>query len=359
MPQTFLNHPPNLNDLRCSPSPRGERSVSISVPEVERGLGGEVKRERSTSRFHPFKNLPLKRMWGVRLSAPLVRLTDQPHGFSLRRSPLVILLLFALTACDLVGVSPTITPTRALSGPTLAPSPTIVIQSSDQLGNDTAGQNDPTAAALPGGANLPPVAISTTSAGTQTVSITLDDGALVSGMLYSLGTTRVPGVLLIGGAPDAWGDFPLRLQSAGFTVLLVQMRQPSTVADFRTILFSLSEVGTVNPGHIGVVGAEDGADLALQGCADNLLCDTAVLLSPVSQDALLNVIGTYNPRPLFLAASQNDAQSFPVVQALQAAATGELLVPTLDNTGRGAAMLTANPTLGDQIIQWLQKQLAS
>jgi hypothetical protein len=270
------------------------------------------------------------------------------------------LLFLLLSACDLVGTDPTITPTRALSGPTLEPSATIVIQTSDELaGTISAGQNEPTAAAVQSGGALPPLPIASEAPGSvvQTVEIPVSETVKLVGDLYESGVARVPAVLILGADRKAWGDFPAKVQAAGFTVLVMQT--PASADDFRTVMLTLSDAGTVNPGRMAVIGAEGGADMTLIGCAVDMLCKTAVLLSPLDQATLLNVLKDYNPRPLMMTASQNDTQSFPVVQALQAAATGEVLVQPLEVGTRGAALLQARPDLGDLIIQWLQRQLGS
>lgn len=274
---------------------------------------------------------------------------------------LFALVGLAITACEVTNpMTETPTATRALSGATLAPSPTIIFQPVDQLDSETTlGQNDLTAASVPSGGALPPVSVGTPPAngGPQSVQIVMDDGVTVIGTLYEAGADRVPGILMIGAPPANWDDFPIRLQAAGFTVLVIQMREPANTDDFSALLLALSEVGTVNPGSMGVIGAETGADMALIGCAVDLLCDTAALLSPLAGDTLLNIIAAYNPRPLLLVADQQDADVFRTVQGLEQLATGEVLSQPLNNSGRGTAMLQARRDVGELIIQWMQRQL--
>jgi hypothetical protein len=275
---------------------------------------------------------------------------------------LTTVILFSLAACNFVESSlpSTATPTRALSGPTLAPSPTVLILPVDQLDSSfTSGQNDPTVAAMPNDAALPPLPVGTKppDSSSQMVDFPADDGTLLVGELYESGIDRLPGVLIVSSDPAAWGDFPLRLHNAGFTVLVMQLRQPLSVADFSVMLRALSDLGTVNPGSLGAIGAESGADLVLIGCAADSVCDTAVMLSPSGSDTLLNVIADFSPRPLMLSASQDDPESFQMMQSLQALATGEVLAQPFNAAGRGVAMLQARPDLGDLIIQWLQRHL--
>ena len=120
------------------------------------------------------------------------------------------------------------------------------------------------------------------------------------------------------------------------------------------MLRALSEMGTVDPARIAVIGATLGADVGLVGCSLNELCDTIVLLSPQSRDTLLNVMITYNPRPLMLTASREDT-SYGVAQAIQNVARGEVLLQGYDNAGRGTELLSNEPNLTDTIITWLNR----
>jgi hypothetical protein len=305
---------------------------------------------------HPNRKIELTKRRGVQLNA-----LTRTHVSPLRLCVIVLLFSF-LAACDFVESDPpeaTLTPTRALSGPTLAPSATVVILSATQMSSDFAvGQNDLTAASVPSGGSLPPLVVTSPPGSlAQRVQIASTTGTLLYGDLYETGTARVPAVLLLGADYNVWGDFPLRLQQAGFTVLVLPVSVSTTSEDFRAVLVALSEVGTVNPGSIGVVGAETGADLALIGCATDDLCDATALLTPVSGNTLLNIITDYNPRPLFLAASRNDTDSFGIIQALEQLAMGEVLLQPYENAGRGTVMLQSQPDLANMLIAWLQEKL--
>lgn len=264
-----------------------------------------------------------------------------------------------LVSCDLVGfVSlPTPTPTRALSAPTLQASPTIAVLPVQDLDDDfSVGRNDLTAASLPSGGALPPLVV-TGQPGSlaQRVQLLSAGGQLVYGDLYSVGVNRRPGVLLLGVDTTIWGNFPSRLLDEGFTVLALSV--PANTDDFNAALQSFSEAGTVNPGYMGVVGAESGADMALIGCATNFLCDAAVLLTPTAGDTLLNVIAGFSPRALLVSASQTDPDSLQTVQALARLSRGEVLVQPFENAGRGAAMLQNRPDFLELIIGWLKGHL--
>lgn len=262
-----------------------------------------------------------------------------------------------LAACD--PQLPLPTATRALSGPTVAPSEPPFQGPPTELPPDILegpGQSDPTAAALPAQAALPPAIIGTPGQESQPVEVTADDGVLLQGLLYQHTDVRMPGILLLGTDSSAWGRFPEQLKSAGFTVLLMDIREGAGAADVRVMLEALTS-GLADPSRIGVLGASAGADLALVGCAAMPACDAAVLLSPLQQQPLLAAMSRFNPRPLLQIVTQEDTESFATAQALDGAASGDRLLQPVSNAGRGTAILLNRADIGTFIIQWFQRHL--
>lgn len=283
----------------------------------------------------------------------------------MRRHFLLLTAVVLLAACDAQS-TPTPTPSRLILGPTIAPSPTFFPRQPTFVPFDEylAGQNDPTAAALPAGGALPPLAVDRTlqsdgtpEPGRQSIQITAMDGAQIPGDFYVTPGQRQPGVLLLAPDRAAWGDFPARLNAAGFTVLSMTLREGGLL-DFTVMLQALNS-GDADPANLAVIGAGAGADVALLGCAGDLLCDTALLLSPTGDPALVNAMAAYNPRPILLAASQEDATAYAAIQAIQRAATGTVQFQPFTNAGSGLAMLVSRPDLGDLIIAWLRQEIGS
>lgn len=285
----------------------------------------------------------------------------------MRNFLLLLSCFFLFAACD--NVAPTPTPTRELSAPTLQPSATVLpfLEEPDSTQLQFVGQNDPTAAALPRDSELPPLPIGTLAPGEtrQPIQVTAPDGTQLSGDLYAspLGPTS-PGILMLNaGENTAWVDFPLRLQQQGYSVLVMPLRpnlvSNSAVAmgDFSAMLQALGQVS--DPGHLGVIGAEAGADVALAGCATEPLCDALALFSPTDQQIAQLTITSYNPRPIFLSVAQNDPNSFGIVEYLRASARGEVGYEPVEGTARGAALLQARPAVGDALLDWLTLQLLS
>jgi predicted esterase len=276
----------------------------------------------------------------------------------------------AFAACDsLEPVPPTLTPIRELSGPTLEASPTFLILPPTEVPPDFAnrGQSGFEIGSAPFEGALPPISIGISpTSGASIVQITLSDGRNLRGELYENRPTqlsgetinqRLPGIVLLGEAPERWGEFPAQLRDAGYTVLVMNADAPTTGDDVSAILQSLSDALAVNPGLMAVIGASQGADLALVGCAVEALCDTAILLSPTSADTLINLMTDYNPRPLMVAASSEDALAYNTALALQTAARGDFSLAAYDNAGHGIELLTNAPDLISAIIDWLNVTL--
>ncbi|RMF76490.1 MAG: hypothetical protein D6737_20045 [Chloroflexi bacterium] len=278
--------------------------------------------------------------------------------FKLNRWRVLLLAVFVLAACETTPAQPTATPTRTLSGPTLAPSPTVLPFPPTEIPlEDTFdGLSDPTAAALPRDSSLPPLAVGIEESGAQMVQLALEAGVLLTGDLYQQGTERLPGVLIIGRDRLAWGSFPAQLQQFGFTVFVIELRDPTNVNDFRVMIDGLN-TGLADPNHLAVIGAGVGADLALRGCAVDARCDALVLLSPTDIEALPDLMPQYSPRPIFISASSEDTTSYELAQLLDTAASGEKFFQPLDGAGSGEQMLQNRPDLAGLIASWLTRQL--
>lgn len=265
---------------------------------------------------------------------------------------LIWVLLILLPACAGFGAPMTPTPTRDFSAPTIAPSPTVRFQTSDQLYDDNpdAGINDPTAAAAPSRGILPPLELGTPSAdGGVPIQIALPNDVVLSGTMYQQGEARVPGVVLFASDVTVWGDLPQMLVDGGMTALVMP---PLPRADQMTVVMeSFIEVGTVDPARLAAVGIAESADLVMMACALDEICDAAVLLNPQSRDTLANLMPNYGERPLLIAASTEDATAYAVALALSSRGDH---VERLDyEQGVGTQLLMRNTGLQQGIVRWL------
>lgn len=257
----------------------------------------------------------------MRLTLPRLSLRD-----SVSRVPGLLLMITLLAACD--AVAPTLTPTRLVSGPTLAASATVQILDSEQLyGTSVAfggdGQNNSTAAPLPSRGGLPPIMRATAVGGLPArIEIFLTDETSVVGELYSTGDAllRGPGLLLLGSETTLWGTTGVQARASGITVLMIPLPQTPAPTDLNTLLTALSELPTVDPSRVGVVVQGPDTDLLFAECAALPLCDFAGLIGPHDRDLLINAFRTYSPRPLLLVVGENDAASTTAAVALVSAA---------------------------------------
>ena len=268
----------------------------------------------------------------------------------------ILSLCVIISACNVLPQQIEPTATRRFSAPTLAPSPEVVIQNSDEIyGDITDGQSNPTAAALPVDAALPPLQSGITSdSGARPIQIFLENGIAVTGDLYqqSASEHRSAGVLILGRGITAWGSLPSDLFSAGYTVLVLNLPDVLLAEDMDVLLTSLSENGSVDPARLVAIGAEETADMALLGCTIYPICDAVVMLSPQSRSAILNVLPSFNPRPMFIAASLNDAESYATASSIATSfADGSQFIE--QSTGTGTGLLTLNSELSNFIITWL------
>jgi len=278
---------------------------------------------------------------------------------SVRLSGVAAVLLLSACATE---PPPTITPTRALSGPTLEASATVnplpfpsPVPGEDYFSN----YFDPTAAGLPSGAQLPPEIVNTASVNQlfQEIVLTTVDGESLFGDLYQQ-IDRVPGVLLLTRNRLDWGTLPQNLYQAGFTVLAMDIRSAAALDDFEVMLQALSS-GIADPGRLVVIGGGQGADLALLGCATDMLCDAVGLLSPTGGQTLVNLLADYNPRPLLLSASEEDIEAFTTIQSLQTAATGEVLFQPFQGAGSGALIVQNRPDMMGLLEGWVERVMTS
>jgi hypothetical protein len=283
---------------------------------------------------------------------------------------ILAIVVLMLVGCDtLTPEVPTPTPTWIFSAPTLEPTrdPLRARPTEPPLVFGGLGQNNPTAAALPADSALPPIvegdAITPTL---QQVAIPLRSGGVITAELHQNPpvefegqriNTRLPGILLIGERIAAWGDFPASLREAGFTVLVADMGSATFTGDFQDVFGSLMEVGTVDPGRIAVIGSRAGADLTLIGCAQEPACDAVVLISPQNAETLTNVLGNYNPRPIYIAASNDDATAYETAQAVAGVATGDVTLDLPLSAGEGTEMLNQMERLTTDITDWLSQTL--
>lgn len=270
------------------------------------------------------------------------------------------IVLLILAACD-TNPSATAEPTYALSAPTLEASAVFYPRAptSDPSEFQAAGQNDPTAAAVASGGELPPLPVGTTVLGDprQPVVITAGDGTQLNASLYlpPSGEPAYP-VLLLADSTEAWGSFPLQLLDEGLAVLALELRPNAPLGDVLAAFNALLGLNTIDVASIGMVGAGSGADLALAACGGGIPCSALALISP--QNASEQGMFAYNPRPLFMTAASDDAAGIAVINTLRAVARGTVEQPTVAGSDAGASLVASDTSLADRLAGWLQFNLS-
>lgn len=204
----------------------------------------------------------------------------------------------------------------------------------------------------------------------KTVSINSPDGVILVGSLFGSDKPNSPALLLLHqweSDRHSWDDLAKQLQSDGFVVLAIDGRgfgestkktDGTTVAEGRTesdvkemlsdvdAAFNyLSKQNNVDPNRVGIVGASYGSSLALIYAADHPNVAAIALLSPginyfgnmQTEPAMTN----YKARPAFLAAANDDPESFNTVTRLEELTSepNRAMAVSVDKGGHGTALL--------------------
>ncbi len=268
-------------------------------------------------------------------------------------------IIFIIVSCSALPSPPTLTPMRDLSAPTLVISPTPIIRSSGELYPTDegvfVGQTNPTQAILPVDSEPVPIPQVDDDLG-NVVNVVLEDGSVLQGDFYPSTEPRSAGILIVGIDRSAWGDLPVELQRAGFTVLVMETGLIPQAGHVDTMLKTFINLGSVDPARVGVIGGAQGADIVMVACAFDELCDVVALLSPLTRDTLLNVIPSYGTRPLLIAASNQDPESYPVALALSQTTQGDTRFIEA-SSGRGSSLLQFQTELISELVVWFSTYL--
>jgi hypothetical protein len=134
-----------------------------------------------------------------------------------------------------------------------------VAPTSDQIDALLAGgQNDPTAAAVASGGELPPLALGTAAMGQPRQDADLRRGQWRTAQRRALSRGAEPAfpVLLLAPQGEGWGDFPLALVGRRLAVLDLSLRPGAPIGNVLSA-FKLAgvPVGRVDVGRVAIAGA--------------------------------------------------------------------------------------------------------
>lgn len=279
----------------------------------------------------------------------------------IRKTFLSLVAGLLLSACQSQNLPPTMSPTT--TPPPLAASPTVNPLPPTPLPDDfsslpSVGISNPTAAAQANNADLGASVTLPAEYAPTLLQVETASGGSLNGELYlpdNLSSdTLAPGVVVISAQFNDWRGFPLTLREAGLVVLQVETRIPPLAGDVTGMLDALESQPNVDPNRLAIIGAENGADIALQGCAEDARCIGAGLLTPLNQASLVPQMTAFGSRALWIAVSEEDSDSALTAQTLRQAATGPATLQSLQEAGRGTQMLFSQPQVSVLLVDWLR-----
>lgn len=178
-----------------------------------------------------------------------------------------------------------------------------------------------------------------------------------------------PAVLLLpmqGGRKEDWVPLGELLRREGFGILALELReqgrtnQEQLLADLRAGFDFLREQKKVDAARIGLIGADIGANAALNFAALEPMVRLVVLLSPglnyrgvATEPALRD----YGVRPLLLLAAEEDLTSAQAVRRLATAAQGDPIVKLYPGEAHGTNLLQIGLPVAEDILAFLQGRL--
>ncbi len=204
----------------------------------------------------------------------------------------------------------------------------------------------------------------TTAAFAAPVNLQTTDGISLSAEDVGSGET---GVLLVhhkGRTKEDWDAFQKKAASRGFKVVAVDLRGHGASAGGKDDFTKMSadvDAGVAylkNAGakRIAVVGAELGANVALESAKDNADVNTVILLSASLVSSGLKsgpALEAYGDRPVLIVASEENAYHAKSAAYLEGKAKGQYHIEMLNGAGAGTKMLTRDPNLEGIVMSWL------
>ncbi|MBT3220246.1 MAG: alpha/beta hydrolase [Proteobacteria bacterium] len=201
------------------------------------------------------------------------------------------------------------------------------------------------------------------------VSLTTGDGVKLHAQHYGGGEK---GVILLHSrnrSSTDWSYIGEKL-SGSFNVLAVDLRghgKSAIEAELTEEVFQLM-VGDVGAAaewlrqngakEVSLVGAELGANLAINYAASDAAVVNLVLLSPGLNHQGFKISGplaTYGERPVLFVASENDPKSSKACTLLGERAAGDSHVELLPDAGSGVKMFNRAPSLEGTMVAWLNQ----
>lgn len=220
------------------------------------------------------------------------------------------------------------------------------------------------------------IPVAPAAAGGRPVTFASPDGVSLAGQLYEAGQRPAPGVVLVHMLSRSRADWDvpaMMFQSLGVTALALDLRGhggsggaadlSAMVQDVRAAVQFLSGRQGVRPDRIGIAGASLGANLALLIAAGEPTVRAVAAVSPsldyrgvrVGADVMRRI----GERPVWLAASTEDAYALRTIQDLAAGGSSAREQRLSPIAGHGSMLLLGDPELARALVDWLCQRLLS
>ncbi|NDJ74687.1 MAG: alpha/beta fold hydrolase, partial [Chloroflexi bacterium] len=281
-----------------------------------------------------------------------------------------------LAGCDAATgdeATPTVSPVAVRVWPSATVLP--LLPTRDSFGAPAIGFSNPTQARMAAEGQpdeAPPTRTPEPTAVSLGLRLPVGSGIDLQATYYTAPLRPTPGVLLVhmaGRDRTSWEPLANRLQAEGYIVLTVDLRGhgesegsvdwAQTQDDLRAVLDEFAGYSGVDASQLIVIGAGEGANLALNVCVDRAGCAAAVLLSPQVDYHGITTPGAMarrGDRPVLILASENDGRNPADSQTLDNAAIGDhrlIIYPT----GHGTDILTAHPDAVATITVWVRERV--
>lgn len=284
---------------------------------------------------------------------------------------ILLIMLVLLAAC----APPEEEPDEGLDlAPSLRPSDTVLPFVVGEPTNSFLGRSNPTQAALAAEGELsenPTIQALPTSPSVP-VQIFATDSQLLMLDYYGGLTDTSPVIFLFhddNETGSSWDAFASQLQTRGYHVIVPDIRGygltggdvdwEMAVQDVQTMVSNLAVLGRTTSGApVAMVGVGQGANLALVGCTNVPVCQSAVAVSP--SDGVLDVdsaVQTLSSRSVMLVSADDDADSSATANRLNSLHTGEHQWQRYSSGGRAGELFGNQPGLTQQIIEWLLRNV--
>lgn len=199
---------------------------------------------------------------------------------------------------------------------------------------------------------LPVLMASAWAAFPQVVTLKGEDGASI-GALYGAPSRATDGVVFIPGGgrgKEDWEATAEKFYRSGVQVLTIDLPVPgaSAVGLEGNVRAATAWMRAKGVTRLALVGAELGANLAINVAADDPSVVTVVMLSAGLQSAgviTTDAVSRYGTRSLLLVASEDDSYGARSARSLDALALGDHQLQVYERAGKGTRMLNHEPGL--------------